>query len=119
MAKQHLAAALLMAALLAPTPALTAPGAPAEPAEPKLRADALWTDWKAINRQSIQAETQARAAPTPSVRRRSQAEASALGARVGEAVAIGDCAEGERLAREAADFALVEAVRAHCAPPKP
>ena len=119
MAKQHLAAALLMAALLAPLPALAAAGAPAQPAEPNIRAGALWTDWKAINRQSIQAETQARAAPAPSLRRRSQAEASALGARVGEAVAIGDCAEGERLAREAADFALVEAVRAHCAPPKP
>ena len=119
MAKQHLAAALLMAALLAPTPALTAPARSFGSVGSAGAPGALWTDWKAINRQSIQAETQARAAPAPSLRRRSQAEASALGARVGEAVAIGDCAEGERLAREAADFALVEAVRAHCAPPKP
>ena len=39
----------------------------------------------------------------------------ALGERVGEIVGLGDCAEGERVARAAGDFALVEAVRAHCA----
>jgi hypothetical protein len=30
-------------------------------------------------------------------------------------VALGDCGEGERVARAAGDFALVAAVRAHCA----
>ncbi len=48
---------------------------------------------------------------------RAQAEAVALGERVGEVVRAGDCAEGERIARVAGDFALVRAVRAHCRRP--
>lgn len=38
----------------------------------------------------------------------------ALGERVGDIVALGDCAEGERVARTAGDFALVAAVRDYC-----
>ena len=49
---------------------------------------------------------------------RSEAEAVALGRRVGEVVRAGDCAEGERIAREAGDFALVRAVREHCGRPR-
>lgn len=41
-------------------------------------------------------------------------EARALGERVGEIVRLGDCEAGERLAREAGDFALVDAVRSYC-----
>ena len=37
-----------------------------------------------------------------------------LGERVGAIVRLGDCEGGERMAREAGDIALVEAVRAHC-----
>ena len=37
-----------------------------------------------------------------------------LGQRVGEIVRAGDCEEGERVARAAGDFPLVEAVRTHC-----
>jgi hypothetical protein len=49
---------------------------------------------------------------------RAEAEAVALGRRVGEVVRAGDCAEGERIAREAGDFALVNAVRDHCRSPR-
>lgn len=38
----------------------------------------------------------------------------ALGQRVGELVRTGDCTAGERMAREAGDFALLAAVRAYC-----
>ncbi|HEV2866694.1 MAG TPA: hypothetical protein VGX37_09275 [Allosphingosinicella sp.] len=44
-----------------------------------------------------------------------QNQGRALGERVGEIVRLGDCQEGERVAREAGDFALVQAVRDYCA----
>lgn len=72
----------------------------------------LWTDWHAANRASTEAE---RNAPPP---RHTAEEARALGTRVGEIVAQGDCRNGERLAREAGDMRLVEAVRRHCALPR-
>jgi hypothetical protein len=72
----------------------------------------LWTDWGAANRARAEAE---RSAPAP---RHTEEEARALGTRVGEVVAQGDCRNGERLALEAGDMRLVEAVRRHCAMPR-
>lgn len=70
---------------------------------------ALWVDWKALGREASAAEL----APGPQPPRRG-GEAAALGERVGEVVAGGDCAIGERLAREAGDIPLARAVREHC-----
>ncbi|HEY9553342.1 hypothetical protein [Allosphingosinicella sp.] len=70
---------------------------------------AMWVDWNALGRQSSAAER----APPP-VQKRDRADAASLGQRVGEVVASGDCAIGERLAREAGDIPLARAVRAHC-----
>src|SRR3546814_21193726 len=69
----------------------------------------MWVDWNALGRQSSAAER----APPP-VQKRDRADAASLGQRVGEVVASGDCAIGERLAREAGDIPLASAVRAHC-----
>jgi len=103
------------------TPA-PAPGAPPNPY------GELFTRWDGVNRDSIEAEAspepaqaaadaQSFAVPAYSpLQPRSQAEAVALGERVGQVVRAGDCAEGERIAREAGDFALVRAVRDHCRP---
>ena len=71
--------------------------------------DAMWVDWKGLGRQSSAAEK-----TPPPVPKRDRADAAALGQRVGEVVASGDCAIGERLAREAGDIPLARAVRAHC-----
>lgn len=74
----------------------------------------LWTDWRAVSRQSsANEEAKAQAAP-PQNTATEAAEAAARGQRVGEVVASGDCAIGERLAREAGDIPLARAVRAHC-----
>src|SRR3546814_19728737 len=62
---------------------------------------AMWVDWNALGRQSSAAER----APPP-VQQRDRADAASLGQRVGEVVASGDCAIGERLAREAGDLPL-------------
>ena len=80
-----------------------------QPAEPPPRFGTLWLDWKALGREAGAAEL----APPPHLSRRSD-EAAALGERVGEAVSGGDCAIGERLAREAGDIPLARAVRKHC-----
>jgi hypothetical protein len=73
----------------------------------------LWTTWAGVNRDSLRAETQGAvpAAPGAGALRAGTPE---LGARVGEEVRAGNCAEGERIARAAGDFPLLEAVRAHC-----
>lgn len=85
--------------------------APASQAAPF---DRLWTDWRAVSRQSSASEkVEAEAARAPKTATE-QAEAVARGERVGEVVASGDCAIGERLAREAGDIPLARAVRAHC-----
>ncbi|HST36321.1 MAG TPA: hypothetical protein VLK25_06800 [Allosphingosinicella sp.] len=107
--------------LLAPAAAL-AQAAPADPA-PRGGFEGLWTGWSNANRDSIRAEEQAarsaqQAGPAEPPRRY-QAGSPALGERVGEVVRLGDCAEGERLAREAGDFPLVDAVRTHCRPRPP
>lgn len=96
----------------------------AQPAPPAASPDKfrqLWTGWGAANGESIEAEKAALerlrrqvAAADAERRRQLMNEGRALGERVGEVVGIGDCAEGERLARQAGDFALVAAVRAHC-----
>jgi hypothetical protein len=88
--------------------------ASAAPAQPAAQGgfSGLWTPWSGVNAESLRAET-IRAAPA-------RAEGAyrpgspELGARVGEEVRGGNCAEGERLARAAGDFPLLEAVRAHC-----
>jgi hypothetical protein len=72
----------------------------------------LFTPWSGANREALRSET-ARAAPAaPAGPLR--AGSPELGRRVGEIVRTGDCEGGERVAREAGDFPLVEAVRAHC-----
>jgi hypothetical protein len=78
----------------------------------------LWTRWSGANDAALRAERgrQAQAAAPSGPLRAGSPE---LGARVGEIVRTGDCEEGERVARAAGDFPLVEAVRAHCRPAIP
>jgi len=105
---------LIFAALLAGSAAQ----AQQPSAVPNFRMPGLWVDWKTLNQESRKAEDSiARPAAEPfdpERRRLMRVEASALGERVGKMVATGDCAGGERVAREAGDFALVRAVRDHC-----
>ncbi len=77
----------------------------------------LFTHWSTANGDSLHAEAarQAPAAPSGPLR----AGSPELGTRVGEIVRAGDCEEGERVARAAGDFPLVDAVRAHCRPTIP
>ena len=96
-----------------------AQAAPAAPTPDKF--GRLWTGWSSANGQSIEAEKAAlerlrREVEAADAARRGQLmnQGRELGERVGEVVRIGDCAEGERLARQAGDFALVAAVRDHC-----
>jgi hypothetical protein len=100
--------------LIASALASAAP-APARPADPSY--SGLWTRWSTANGEALRAEAarQAPAAPSGPLR----AGSPELGARVGEIVRAGDCEEGERVARAAGDFPLVEAVRAHCRPAIP
>ena len=69
----------------------------------------LWSDWRRVNAASLDAE-----ARRESDGRRTVTAARSLGERVGELVASGDCEGGERMALEAGDFPLVEAVRDFC-----
>lgn len=93
-------------------------GAEAVPPEPTSRFEGMFTDWRGANRASAEAEREALA--RPAIVQQAAAPAAyapgspALGQRVGEIVALGDCNEGERVARTAGDFALVAAVREHC-----
>jgi hypothetical protein len=120
--------ALLALGLLAAAPAAgqsvtPAPAAPEAPANPWRD---LFTRWDGVNRESLAAESEpAPPATAPggnsipafsplSPPPRAADEAVALGRRVGEVVRAGDCAQGERIAREAGDLALVRAVREHC-----
>jgi hypothetical protein len=111
-------ALLLCLCLAVPVPALASPAAPA-PAAPADGFGRLWTGWNSANREALEREAAAaerlQADLADAERRRVlRDQGRALGERVGEIVALGDCAEGERVARAAGDFALVEAVRAHC-----
>ena len=90
--------ALLPAAALAQTPD-----------SGSLSARGLWSDWRSVNEASLSAEARRQANAE-----RSAAEARSLGDRVGQLVAGGDCEGGERMAREAGDFPLVDAVRDYC-----
>jgi hypothetical protein len=122
-------AAFAAVILLASAPAAGQTAAPAAPAPSSNPFRSLWTGWNGASRDALAAEAEAARRPEavaapesastsvpayspldPS----SRAEAEALGARVGDVVRLGDCDEGERLARAAGDFALVRAVRDHC-----
>ena len=87
---------------------------PAEAPQPPdtQRFGGLFTDWRAANAQSLEQERSRDAAANAPAR--TAAEAHSLGDRVGRIVAEGACEEGERIAREAGDFALVRAVQDHC-----
>lgn len=107
----------LALALAAPAPAAAQSAA----GQPSSQFQDLWTSWRGANRQSLQAEGQAMqqvrqeiATTDPVHQAMMRDRGRALGERVGEIVRGGDCDEGERVARRAGDFALVEAVRAHC-----
>ena len=107
--------------LLLAWPSLAA-AAPAPSTEPSSDFSGLWTGWNRVNREAMSIETAAMRRVRRDVEtadaarlRELQNQGRALGERVGEIVRLGDCAEGERVARAAGDFALVEAVRAHCA----
>ncbi len=107
----------LWLALMAPAAAL----AQAAPASPRNDFRGMWTGWGAANAASIAIERRSvervrDELATGDAERRLQLlnQGRALGERVGEIVRLGDCEEGERVAREAGDFALVEAVRDHC-----
>ena len=97
--------------------------APTVPAAPEPRFESLWTGWSGANRDAIRAETSERerlrreiAAADAERLRLLGSQGRALGERVGEMVRLGDCEGGERVAREAGDFPLVDAVRGHCRP---
>ena len=105
-------------ALLAPCAAVAEPAADAPPAS---GFEGLWTGWGDVNREALQREQaeeeRVRRDLATADARRLQAlreHGRPLGERVGEIVREGNCEEGERVARDAGDFALVEAVRAHC-----
>jgi hypothetical protein len=104
-------------ALLAPAAAL----AQAAPAARPNEFQRMWTGWRAANsasltieRSSVERVRQDLATADAERRRQLLNQGRALGERVGEIVRLGDCEEGERVARAAGDFALVEAVRDHC-----
>lgn len=106
--------ALVPLLLLAPA------GAPAQqPSRPASPYGDMFTPWNGTNQDSLRAEAEARqrAAETAQTAVPAVAEHNAqvaLGERVAEAVRRGDCAEGERIARAAGDFPLVQAVRDYC-----
>jgi len=110
----------LLSALALATPAFgQATSSAALPAAPGF--SGMFTPWTGISRDALRIETERRAEPGPEsgavpagMPVRSRAEAAALGERVAEVVRAGDCAEGERMAREAGDFPLVRAVRDYC-----
>jgi hypothetical protein len=99
---------------------LAPPALAQRPPAPQAGFSGLFTPWTGVNRDSLQAEVEQRRraaaagiAAAPDQQRRYTA-AVALGERVGQVVRQGDCEQGERLAREAGDLALVRAVRGHC-----
>jgi hypothetical protein len=118
-------ALLALCAALTPLASVPAAGQATAP-PPSNPFQGLFTGWSGANRDSLEAETSIQAEPERAPQgataipagspllSRSREEAEALGARVGEIVRGGDCAEGERTARDAGDFALVQAVRDYC-----
>ena len=111
-------ASLFSLALLAPAVAFASDA----PASPPSGFGRLWTGWGSINREAMTSENEAAERVRRDLATADAARLEALrnqgrelGERVGEIVRLGDCEEGERVARAAGDFALVEAVRDHCA----
>lgn len=98
-------------AVAAPAPVAAAPR-PTAPAPATAPYRSMFVDWSSVAPAAVAAE----AAPQPG-RQRSPAEADALGRRIGEVVASGDCRGGEQLALDAGDYALARAVRDHCNAP--
>ena len=105
--------------------ALTVPsvGTAQQAAAPPTRSQfqSLWTPWNGVTRQSLRSEAEEldrvrQDIATADAERHAalRNEGRALGERVGEIVRAGDCEDGERVARQAGDFALVEAVRNYC-----
>jgi hypothetical protein len=89
-----------------------ASAAPAPAAAPDPGFSGLFTPWSGANSEAMRSETVRAAPAVPAGPLR--AGSPELGQRVGEIVRTGDCEAGERLAREAGDFPLVQAVRSHC-----
>lgn len=111
---KSLLAAFVLVSLAAAPAAASGPGADA-----RGRFSSLFVDWNAASRQSIEAEREQATRPAPEPVATASAHVAvagsrALGERVGDIVALGDCADGERVARAAGDFALVAAVRDYC-----
>ena len=109
---------LLVLALTAPSLGTAQPAA-APPSQVQFRS--LWTPWNGVTQQSLRSEAEQlervrQDVATAGAERQAalRNEGRALGERVGEIVRAGDCEDGERVARQAGDFALVEAVRNHC-----
>jgi hypothetical protein len=92
----------LLISLLVPS-ALAAAAPPAVPAS-----EGLWINWTELSRRAAAAQPQSMAPAG------GEAEARALGDRVGRLVAAGDCRGGERVAMDAGDTKLVAAVRNYC-----
>ena len=97
--------------LLALAASLAQPAAAPPPSAEPSQFGALFTDWRSASGEAIEQERARGAANAPA---RTEADSRALGDRVGQIVAEGACEEGERIAREAGDFALVRAVQDHC-----
>ena len=109
----HVMSPFLFSLLIAAAPASAQ--APQQTAKPSFQG--LFVDWSRASEESIEAEREGarlRASANVTAAESAAAGSEALGLRVGEVVSVGDCAEGERLARAAGDFALVAAVREHC-----
>ena len=109
---------LIALALSAPSAGTAQPAAASQQTSPF---QSLWTSWSGVSRQSLTNESQALERvredfATGGAERQAELrnEGRALGERVGEIVRAGDCEDGERVARQAGDFALVEAVRTYC-----
>lgn len=111
-----LAGLILLSLAAGPAAGASTSASTATPAPERARFQGLFVDWNSANRQSIETERRAAERPAPPAQPQAGAGAgsAALGERVGDVVALGDCSEGERIARAAGDFALVAAVRAHC-----
>jgi hypothetical protein len=109
---------MVFLALAVPAPAPAAPPPPpvvrTAPLPTPSGYRSMFVKWNALSEQSRAAEAatrpQAGAQPSP-------VAAAALGDRVGEMVATGNCRGGEQMALDAGDLALARAVRDHCNAP--
>ena len=109
---------MIFLVLAAPAPAPAAPPPPPAVRTAPLPAPSgyrsMFVKWNALSEQSRAAE----AATQPQTGgQRGPAAAAALGDRVGEMVATGNCRGGEQMALDSGDLALARAVRDHCNAP--